>query len=248
MADETIFSLTKKRYNYFILYLYEDTSVHILIIDDNQEILLGLRKLLEGSNFQVHTASSLHEATEVIDAQNYDVIILDWMLPDGSGVNFLREQRARHIQTPILLLSSKNEAIEKVEALDAGADDYMQKPFSHIELLARIRALLRREGAHKSTIISLKNLQVDLSSREVLVNDTPVILSKKEFELLEFLLLNQNTILTRYQISEHLNRDFDSLKSSNLVDAHIKNLRKKLTDAASLIETVRGVGFTIKTT
>ena len=221
--------------------------MHILVIDDNQEILLGLRKLLEEASLQVHTASSLHEAKEIIDAQHYDVIILDWMLPDGSGVVFLKEQRALSLQTPVLLLSSKNEAIQKVEALDAGADDYMQKPFSHIELLARIRVLLRREGTQKTAHISIQNLEVDLPAREVKVDGIPITLSKKEFELLEFLLLNQNTVLTRYQISEHLNRDFDSLKSSNLVDAHIKNLRKKLANAASLIETVRGVGFTLKT-
>ncbi len=246
MADEIVFSLMKKRYN--APRPYGETSMHILIIDDNQEILFGLRKLLEEAGFEVHTASSLHEAKEIINRQHYDVIILDWILPDGSGVAFLKTQRDLHLQSPVLLLSSKNEDVEKAEALDAGADDYMQKPFSHIELLARIRALLRRESSQKKSIIKLKNLQVNLSSREVSLNDTPITLSKKEFELLEFLLLNQNTVLTRYQISEHLNRDFDSLKSSNLVDAHIKNLRKKLEDAASLIETVRGVGFTIKTT
>ncbi len=246
MADELVFSLMKKRYNDYRI--QREDIMHILIIDDNQEILFGLRKLLEEAQFEVHTASSLFEAKEAINKQHYDVIILDWILPDGSGVTFLKAQRELHLLTPVLLLSSKNEDIEKAEALDAGADDYMQKPFSHIELLARIRALLRRESSQKKSLIKLKNLQVNLSSREVSLNTKPITLSKKEFELLEFLLLNQNIVLTRYQISEHLNRDFDSLKSSNLVDAHIKNLRKKLGDAASLIETVRGIGFTIKTT
>jgi len=246
MADEIVFSLTKKRYNN--PRIQKEDIVHILIIDDNQEILFGLRKLLEEAKFTIHTASSLYQAKEIINTQYYDVIILDWILPDGSGVEFLKRERELQLQTPVLLLSSKNEDIEKAEALDAGADDYMQKPFSHIELLARIRALLRREGNQKKSLIKLKNLQVNLSSREVILHGKPITLSKKEFELLEFLLLNQNTVLTRYQISEHLNRDFDSLKSSNLVDAHIKNLRKKLGDAAALIETIRGIGFTIKTT
>jgi len=169
------------------------------------------------------------------------------MLPDGSGVKFLKEQRQLYMDsTPVLLLSSKGEPVEKVEALDAGADDYMQKPFSNIELLARVRVLLRRDSRQKQSNITIENVTIDLSTREVFVDNHAVTLSKKEFELLEFLLLNRNVVLTRYQINEHLNRDFNSFRSSNLVDAHIKNLRKKLGTASSIIETVRGVGFTIR--
>jgi DNA-binding response OmpR family regulator len=220
--------------------------MHILVVDDNQEILLGLKKLLKDAVFYVQTASTLHEAEGKVLEQNFDLIILDWLLPDGNGIEFLTNQRSMNLKTPVLMLSSKTDAVEKAEALDSGADDYMQKPFSHIELLARIRALLRREGSQKKSHITIKNLAVDFSTREVLVDDQQVELSRKEFELLELLLLNINITLTRYQISEHLNRDFDSLKSSNIVDAHIKNLRKKLGNAAGLIETVRGVGFIVK--
>jgi DNA-binding response OmpR family regulator len=220
--------------------------MHILIIDDNKEIVFGLTKLLKESNFETYSAYNLEEANEVIYKQSYDLIILDWMLPDGSGVEFLKEQRNTYLETPVLLLSSKGESIQKVEALDAGADDYMQKPFSNIELLARIRVLLRRNSRQKQSAIIINNLKVELSTREVFVDEVAIILSKKEFELLEFLLLNDNVVLTRYQISEHLNRDFDSFPSSNIVDAHIKNLRKKLGCASKVIETVRGVGFRIK--
>jgi DNA-binding response OmpR family regulator len=122
----------------------------------------------------------------------------------------------------------------------------MQKPFSNIELLARIRVLLRRDSRQKQSYIIIEGLSVNLSTREVSVNQKAIKLSKKEFELLEFLLLNNNIVLTRYQIKEHLNRDFESLCSSNIVDAHIKNLRKKLGEASNIIETVRGVGFRIK--
>jgi DNA-binding response OmpR family regulator len=205
-----------------------------------------LKKLLVEAKFQVDCAFNLLEAQNFIDEKAYDLIILDWMLPDGSGVEFLKQNRDLNLLTPVLLLSSKSEDFEKAEALDCGADDYMQKPFSNIELLARIRAILRRDGSQKQSILTVKNLQVDLSKREVLVSDESIKLSNKEFELLEFLLLNSNIVLTRYQISEHLNRDFDSLKTSNIVDAHIKNLRKKLKSASSVIETIRGVGFTIK--
>ncbi|HIP59908.1 MAG TPA: response regulator transcription factor [Campylobacterales bacterium] len=220
--------------------------MHILVIDDNEALSFGLKKLLIEAKFQVDTAFNLAEGQGFIDKKGYDLIILDWMLPDGSGVEFLKQNRDTNLLTSVLLLSSKSEDFEKAEALDCGADDYMQKPFSNIELLARIRAILRREGSQKQSILSVKNLQVDLSKREVLVSNESIKLSNKEFELLEFLLLNSNVVLTRYQISEHLNRDFDSLKTSNIVDAHIKNLRKKLQSASSVIETVRGVGFTIK--
>ncbi len=220
----------------------------ILIIDDNQEILFGLEKLLNEAHFTTITAINLQKAKEALEKQEYDLIILDWMLPDGSGVEFLAQMRKEFYSTSVLLLSSKSEIDEKVEALDAGADDYLAKPFSNIELLARIRALLRRESAYKKSSIEIENLKVDLATRQVLVENIPIELTKKEFELLELLILNQQVVLTRYQINDHINQDFDSLKSSNLVDVHIKNLRKKLGSASSLIETVRGVGFRIKET
>jgi DNA-binding response OmpR family regulator len=227
---------------------YRGKQMHILVIDDNQELLFGLKKLLTEASFNVHTAYNLAEGNMALEKQNYDLIILDWMLPDGSGVVFLKEQRRRYLDTtPVLLLSSKGETLEKVEALDAGADDYMQKPFSNIELMARVRVLLRRESCQKQSEIVIDNLKVNLSSHEILVDNKAITLSKKEFELLEFLLLNSNVVLTRYQINEHLNREFDSFRSSNLVDAHIKNLRKKLGLASVVIQTVRGVGFKIAT-
>ncbi len=219
----------------------------ILIIDDNQEILFGLEKLLNESNFNTYTASNLKEGKEAIEAYEYNLIILDWMLPDGSGVDFLAKMRKEFYTTSVLLLSSKSDIHDKVEALDSGADDYLSKPFSNIELLARIRALLRRESAYKKSLIEIKNLKVDLATHQVTVDNNPVELTKKEFELLELLILNQHVVLTRYQINDHINHDFNSLKSSNLVDVHIKNLRRKLGLASTLIETVRGVGFRIKT-
>ncbi|CAA6827864.1 MAG: DNA-binding response regulator, OmpR family, contains REC and winged-helix (WHTH) domain [uncultured Sulfurovum sp.] len=220
--------------------------MHILIIDDNQEILFGLEKLLNEADFISHTADTLNKASKALDKINYDLIILDWLLPDGSGVEFLATLRKEHLSTPVLLLSSKQDINDKVEALDNGADDYLAKPFSNVELLARIRALLRRESAYKKSDIEIENLKVNLASHKVLVDNQTITLTKKEFSLLEFLLLNQKVILTRYQLNEHINPDFDSLKNSNLVDVHIKNLRKKLASASSLIETVRGIGFRIK--
>ncbi len=216
----------------------------ILIIDDNQEILFGLEKLLQQKQqFSTYSASTLKEATNALEEREYDLIILDWMLPDGSGIEFLTKIRKEYYTTPILLLSSKSAINEKVEALDAGADDYLSKPFSNIELLARVRALLRRESNYKTSTIEIDDLKVNLATHEVLVDNIPIKLTKKEFELLELFILNQNVVLTRYQINDHINQDYDSLKSSNLIDVHIKNLRKKLDKASNLIQTVRGVGF-----
>jgi len=220
----------------------------ILIIDDNQEILFGLKKLLNEAGFTTYTAQDLEKAKEALEQSEYDLIILDWMLPDGSGVDFLAKMRKEFYTTAVLLLSSKLDIEDKVEALDSGADDYLSKPFSNIELLARVRALLRRECAYKKSLIEVKNLKVDLATYQVSVDDAPVELTKKEFELLELLVLNQHVVLTRYQINDHINHDFNSLKSSNLVDVHIKNLRRKLGSASNLIETVRGVGFRIRAT
>jgi len=218
--------------------------VHLLIIDDNESLLHGLKQLLNDVHYHVDLAHTLADGQEKIDNKKYDLILLDWMLPDGSGIDLLTRLRKEKLRVPVLLFSSKKEVEEKVEALDSGADDYLEKPFSNIELLARIRALLRRESSQRKTVVQAGNLTVDFSSRSVVAGSIPVKLSAKEFELLELLLLNANTVLTRYQISEHLSRDFDTVHASNIVDVHIKNLRKKL-DADELIQTVRGVGYMI---
>lgn len=218
--------------------------MHLLIIDDNEELLYALQQLLRDAQYHVDVATTMLEGANSIDQKKYDLILLDWMLPDGTGIELLTRLRHEKIRTPVLLFSSKKEVEDKVEALDGGADDYLEKPFSNIELLARIRALLRRESSQKQTLMQLGSLTIDFSSRSVLINDNPAKLSAKEFELLELLILNANTVLTRYQISEHLSRDFDHLSASNIVDAHIKNLRKKL-NADDLIQTVRGVGYMI---
>lgn len=218
--------------------------MYILIIDDNEELLYALEQLLKGAAYHVDIAKNIREGEYSISQKKYDLILLDWMLPDGNGVDLLSRLRHENIRTPVLFFSSKKEIEDKVEALDCGADDYLEKPFSNIELLARIRALLRRESVQKQTQLQIGELTIDFSSRSVLILNEPVKLSSKEFELLELLVLNANTVLTRYQISEHLSRDFDHLTASNIVDAHIKNLRKKL-NADDLIQTVRGVGYMI---
>lgn len=218
----------------------------ILVIDDNKELQFSLKNVLKEAGYNVAQSLTIKDAQKQLDERIYDLVLLDWMLPDGSGVEFLKEIRQDGLSIPVLLFSSKNEVVEKVEALDSGADDYLEKPFSNIELLARIRALLRRESPQKQSIITIGPMQIDTIERRVTVDEKIVNLSTKEFELLEFLARNSNVVLTRFQLLEHINRDFDAMASSNIVDAHIKNLRKKL-GKPELIETVRGVGYVIRT-
>jgi len=221
--------------------------MHILIIDDNKELGYGLEQLLTTAHYKTYVAYTFKDAYNLLEEQHYDLIILDWILPDGTGIDFLNEEKKHFLSTtPILFLSSKNEPQQKAKALDLGADDYMKKPFSNIEILARIRVLLRQKSKKRQSKVQIDNLFINLATHEVFVDDIPVELSNKEFELLEFLILNNHKVLTRYQISEHLNRNFETSYSSNIVDAHIKNLRKKLGSASKLIETIRGVGFKIK--
>ncbi len=220
--------------------------MYILVVDDNPSLQYGLRKVLEEAGYTIFDALSLKEADERLRSYDFDLVLLDWMLPDGSGVEFLGRLRSEGYTRPVLLFSSKNEVSEKVEALDSGADDYLEKPFSNIELLARIRALLRREATRKQSLISIGPMQIDLVRRRVTVDEEEITLSAREYDLLEFMARNSDVVLTRYQLLEHINRDFDTMAVSNIVDAHIKNLRRKL-GRPELIQTVRGVGYVIRT-
>lgn len=219
--------------------------MNLLVIEDEHSVANQLKRLLEKERYRCDVAYTYKEAIDLIDTKRYDLILLDWNLPDGDGLTLLTLVRDEGIVTPVLMLSANTEIDDRVSVLDAGGDDYLCKPYSNIELLARVRALLRRESAQKNTLLFSESLQLDTSSREVSVNGTPISLSLSEFDLLELLLQNKNIVLTRYQLSEHLCQDYNSLKQSNLVDVHIKNLRKKI-GLEGCITTVRGVGYSIK--
>lgn len=219
--------------------------MNLLVIEDEHPIANQLQQLLQKEKYHCDVAYTYTEAIDLIDDRRYDLILLDWNLPDGDGLTLLSQIREDGMVTPVLMLSANSEIDDRVSVLDAGGDDYLCKPYSHIELLARIRALLRRESTQKSTLLRYNDLILDTNSREVRVNDSPINLSLSEFDLLEILLQNKNIVLTRYQLNEHLSQDYNSLKQSNLVDVHIKNLRKKI-NIEGCISTVRGVGYSIK--
>jgi len=219
--------------------------MHLLVVEDEYAIADQLKQLLEQERYSCDVAYNYRDALELIDEKHYDLILLDWNLPDGDGLSLLKLMREENTNTPVLMLSAKSEIDDRVEILDAGGDDYLSKPYSNVELLARIRALLRRDTTQKNTLLQCKELTLDTRSHEVKVSGNLVHLSLTEYSLLELLMQNKNIVLTRYQLNDHICRDYNSLKQSNLVDVHIKNLRKKI-GIEECILTVRGVGYTIK--
>lgn len=218
--------------------------MNLLIVEDDRLSALQLSDLLKSEKYNCDLADGYNMAQDLIDKNAYSLILLDWNLGDGDGHTLLQEIRALEIKTPVLMLSANSEINDRVAVLDSGADDYLCKPYSHVELLARIRALLRRESNEKISIITINDVKLDTTAREVFLSDEKVNLTTSEFDLLELFMQNQNQVLTRYQLSEHINKDNYSIKHSNLVDVHIKNLRKKL-GKKEFIVNVRGIGYKI---
>lgn len=219
--------------------------MNILIVEDDSATAKQLSQLLKSEKYHCDRAAGYQEAQTMLDQNNYAIILLDWNLGDGDGLTLLQEQRALDNNTPILMLSANSEIDDRVAVLDSGADDYLCKPYSNIELLARIRALLRRESTQKVVTLSIGPVRLDSAAHQVYINDAPIPLTTSEFDLLELFMKNKNIVLTRYQLSEHINKDNYTIKQSNLVDVHIKNLRKKL-QLPDFIKNVRGVGYTVE--
>ena len=222
----------------------------ILLIEDNPELLSQLQNPLSEQRYLIDTAAEGKSALDKIFAESYDLIILDIMLPKVDGLTILQEMRQAEIITPVLLLTAKGSVEDRVKGLDYGADDYLTKPFSVAELLARIRALLRRPGRECDTILTVGDISLDTISRHVTKAGENLDLTPKEFSLLEFLLYNKNRPVSRITLAEHVwGDDFDPFTMSNTIDVHIKNLRHKI-DARgsdkSLLKTVRGVGFMVQ--
>jgi DNA-binding response OmpR family regulator len=221
----------------------------ILIVDDEQSLLDQLKRALEGQRYMVETAMDGEEALDKLFETPFDLIILDIMLPKRDGLSVLREIRKDGMTTPVLMLTARGEIGDKIKGLDLGADDYLPKPFSLDELLARARALLRRSGGQADSVLQVKDLRLDTVSREVSKGGRPLELTAREFSILEFLLYNKNRAVSRFSLAEHVWGDaFDPFSMSNFMDVHIKNLRRKIGDAGhgTIIRTIRGVGYIIK--
>jgi DNA-binding response OmpR family regulator len=225
--------------------------MRILIVDDEQTLLDQLKDAFEGQRYMVETALDGEEALDKLFENPIDLIILDIMLPKQDGLSILREIRKAGTTTPVLMLSAKGDIDDKIKGLDLGADDYLAKPFSLDELMARVRALFRRAGGQADSVLKIRDLKLDTVSRQVSKGGEPVELTVREFSILEFLLYNKNRSVSRFNLAEHVWGDaFDPFSMSNFMDVHIKNLRKKIGDVGAgggtIIRTIRGVGYIVR--
>lgn len=221
--------------------------MRILLVEDDARVASFIRRGLREERYTVDVAKDGEQALFLAQTGEYDLIILDLLLPKRDGLDVLRRLRAERVDVPVLILTAKDEPQDKVTGLNAGADDYLTKPFGFDELLARIRALLRRRGDLVPTVLRVADLEMDVLRHRVLRSGRAVILTNREFGLLEFLLRNPNKLVTRTMLAEHVwEHDFDPL--SNVIDVHIARLRRKIDEDFSpkLLETVRGSGYVLK--
>jgi DNA-binding response OmpR family regulator len=223
--------------------------MRILIVEDEPELSGRLKKTLEEQKYAVDCAFDGEEALDRLADMPYDLVILDIMLPKLDGFGVLREAHTMGVDSPVLMLTARTDTDDKIKGLDSGADDYLTKPFSTDELLARVRAILRRKGGQNDSLLRAGGVSLDTVSREVSIDNVPVELTQREFLILEFLMYNKNRAVTRFSLAEHVwGDDFEPFSMSNFMDVHIKNLRKKISgsDGESVIKTIRGVGYIIK--
>lgn len=223
--------------------------MRILIVDDDTMLLQQLARAMENFFDFVETASDGEKALEVLAWNPVDIIVLDIMMPKMDGLTFLRKIREDGYDVLVLLLSAKGDIEDRVTGLNLGADDYLPKPFSLDELVARVRSLLRRNGGQTDNILRVGDIVLDTAAHSVTRAGVPLSLTPREFAILEFLIYNKNRVVSRFSLAEHVwSDDFDPFSMSNFMDVHIKNLRHKICDEARdfIIETVRGVGYTIK--
>ncbi|MBI5094578.1 MAG: response regulator transcription factor [Candidatus Hydrogenedentes bacterium] len=216
----------------------------VLLVEDEKQIAGFVRKGLEEQGFGVDWTADGDKAYQLATSQQYDAIVLDIMLPGRDGLSILKNLRQQRNPVPVILVTARTELDERVEGLNLGADDYLTKPFYVEELIARLHALIRRGSGERLSILQAGDLTVNLMTRDVKRGDTPVRLTTREFNLLEYLMRSPGRVLTRTQILEHVwGYDFDP--STNLVDVHVQRLRKKISadDKEQWIETVRGVGY-----
>ena len=220
--------------------------MRILLVEDEPQIADFIARGLTENGYSVDVARDGEEAVHWPAVADFDIIILDVMLPRRDGIEVCRLLRKQGLQTPILMLTARDAVEDRVRGLDSGADDYLVKPFAFVELLARIRALSRREPALLGNELRVGDLVMDTATRTVSRGGRRLDLTAKEFGLLEYLMRHPDQVLTRTVIAEHVwNYDFDN--ATNVIDVHIKNLRKKVDDPfeTNLVQTVRGVGYRI---
>ncbi|MFA6141900.1 MAG: response regulator transcription factor [Candidatus Omnitrophota bacterium] len=221
--------------------------MRILVIEDEKKIADFIKRGLKEEGYAVDTAYDGEQGQFLAKTNSYDLILLDLMLPKIDGITLCKNLKKEEIHVPIIMLTAKDTVEDKVAGLDAGADDYITKPFVFEELLARVRAILRKKGSKEATKIEIGDILLDLVSHRVTRAGKELILTAKEYALLEYLMRNAGTVVTRTMISEHVwDIDFDTF--TNVIDVYINYLRKKVDAGHSkkLIHTIRGRGYTLK--
>lgn len=220
--------------------------MNILLVEDDRPLGLAIKRVLEGAGWAVDWRTRGDEGFEAARAGTWDLLVLDLLLPGKSGLEICDELRKRKRNVPILMLTALGEIEDKVRGLDSGADDYLAKPFEVPELLARIRALARRDKANKARTIAIDDLSIDRSAREVFRAGEALPLTRREYDLLEALAVNEGRVLSRQTIQERVWHDETSV--SNVVDVTIRNLRRKvdLPGLRKLIHTVVGFGYVLR--
>ena len=221
--------------------------MRILVIEDEKKVANFIRKGLEEEHYAVDTAYDGEVGLFMAETNEYDLIVLDLMIPKIDGIEVLKRIRGNKINVPVLVLTAKATVEDIVKGLDTGCDDYLTKPFEFVEFLARIRALLRREKIDKEPILKVADLTLSLVTHKVMRKGKEIELTSKEYALLEYIMRNPEKVLTRTMISEHVwDYHFDSL--TNVVDVYVNYLRKKIDKdfETKLIHTLRGVGYIMK--
>lgn len=218
--------------------------MRILVIEDNYRLSESLKTNLVNERYSVDTAYDGQEGQDLAELAPYDLIVLDILLPKKDGLEVCRELRRRRVQTPILLLTARDSIDDRVRGLDCGADDYLVKPFAMNELLARLRALLRRQQPYKSARLEIGSLVVDPATHTVEREGHAIELTPREYALLEYFMYHPGQVVTRDMIEQHIwNYDFEC--SSNVIDVYVRRLRRKIDApfATKLLATIRGVGY-----
>jgi DNA-binding response OmpR family regulator len=218
----------------------------VLLIEDEHELADSIIQYLKGNDFICEWANTIESANDKISSHVYDCILLDLSLPDGHGFDILKELKQKNSAEGIIIISAKETLHSKIEGLNLGADDYLTKPFHISELLARVQALVRRKNFNGNNIVRFQEIEIDTMAKSVNIGATAIDLTRKEMDLLLFMIGNQNRVLSKSTIAEHLSGDMaDMLDNHDFVYAHIKNLKKKLHEAGckDYIKTVYGLGY-----